>query len=92
MSMTTAKKSTSSSSSNDRAEIRIGVSDNARELTIESTLSAGEVEALVAKSASSDVPLVLQDEKGRTVIVPANKISYVEISPRAIRKVGFGTD
>jgi hypothetical protein len=34
----------------------------------------------------------LQDEKGRTVIVPANKISYVEISPRAIRKVGFGTD
>ena len=91
MSMTTAKKSTASSSS-DRAEIRIGVSDNARELTIESTLSASDVEALVAKSASSDVPLVLQDEKGRTVIVPANKISYVEISPRAIRKVGFGTD
>ena len=91
MSMTTAKKSAASSSS-DRAEIRIGVSDNARELTIESTLSAGEVEALVAKSASSDAPLVLQDEKGRTVIVPANKISYVEISPRAIRKVGFGTD
>ena len=92
MSMTTAKKSAASSSSSDRAEIRIGVSDNARELTIESTLSAGEVEALVAKSASSDAPLVLQDEKGRTVIVPANKISYVEISPRAIRKVGFGTD
>ena len=60
--MTTAKKSTVSSSSSDRAEIRIGVSDNARELTIESTLSAGEVEALVAKSASSDAPLLLQDE------------------------------
>lgn len=90
--MSTAKKPAASSNGNDRAEIRIGVSDNARELTIESTLSAGEVEALVAKSASSDAPLVLQDEKGRTVIVPANKISYVEISPRAIRKVGFGTD
>ena len=35
MSMTTVKKSTASSSSNDRAEIRIGVSDNARELTVE---------------------------------------------------------
>ena len=90
--MTTAKKPAGSSNSNDRAEIRIGVSDSTRELTIESTLSASDVEALVAKSASSDVPLVLQDEKGRTVIVPANKISYVEISPRAIRKVGFGTD
>lgn len=90
--MTTAKKPAGSSNSNDRAEIRIGVSDSTRELTIESTLSASDVEALVAKSASSDAPLVLQDEKGRTVIVPANKISYVEISPRAIRKVGFGTD
>ena len=90
--MTTAKKPAGSSNSNDRAEIRIGVSDSTRELTIESTLSAGEVEALVAKSASSDAPLLLQDEKGRTVIVPASKISYVEISPRAIRKVGFGTD
>ena len=90
--MTTAKKSAASSNSNERAEIRIGVSDNARELTIESTLFASDAEALVAKSASSDAPLVLQDEKGRTVIVPANKISYVEISPRAIRKVGFGAD
>ena len=90
--MTTAKKPAGSSNSNDRAEIRIGVSDSTRELTIESTLSAGEVEALVAKSTSSDAPLLLRDEKGRTVIVPANKISYVEISPRAIRKVGFGTD
>ena len=90
--MTTAKKPAGSSNSNDRAEIRIGVSDSTRELTIESTLSASDVEALVAKSASSDAPLVLQDEKGRTVIVPANKISYVEISPRTIRKVGFGTD
>ena len=90
--MTTAKKPAGSSNSNDRAEIRIGVSDSTRELTIESTLSASDVEALVAKSASSDAPLVLQDEKGRTVIVPANKISYLEISPRAIRKVGFGTD
>ena len=47
--MTTAKKSAASSNSNERAEIRIGVSDNARELTIESTLSASDVEALVAK-------------------------------------------
>ena len=90
--MTTAKKSAASSISNDRAEIRIGVSDSAREITIESNLSASDVEALVANSASSNVPLVLRDEKGRTVIVPANKISYVEISARAIRKVGFGTD
>lgn len=87
--MSTTKKSTSS---NDRSEIRIGVTDNARELTLESNLSASEIELLVANSASGDNPLVLQDEKGRTVIVPANKISYIEISPRAIRKVGFGTD
>ena len=50
--MTTAKKSAASSNSNDRAEIRIGVSDSAREITIESTLSANDVEALVDQSTS----------------------------------------
>jgi hypothetical protein len=33
---------------------------------------------------------ILQDEKGRRVMVPAGKIAYVEYSGSESRRVGFG--
>ncbi len=35
--------------------------------------------------------LSLVDEKGRRVVVPADKIAYVEIAESELRRVGFGT-
>ncbi|NDI01397.1 MAG: DUF3107 family protein, partial [Actinobacteria bacterium] len=35
-------------------------------------------------------PLVLQDVVGNEIIVPADKIGYVEIGEPAERRVGFG--
>ena len=88
--MTTAKKSTASSSSNDRAEIRIGVSDSTRELTIESTLSAGEVEALVADALTGKTPLLkLSDEKGKVYLVASANIAFVELGSDQNRRIGF---
>ena len=34
--------------------------------------------------------LQLTDDKGRRVIVPADRLAYVEIGEVSIRKVGFG--
>ena len=34
--------------------------------------------------------LQLADEKGRKVLVPADRLAYVEIGEVSIRKVGFG--
>jgi Protein of unknown function (DUF3107) len=72
-------------------EVRIGVQHVNRELTMESAQSAAQVEKAIAKALSGDEPLlVLTDEKGRRIVVPADKLAYVEIGEEASRRVGFG--
>ena len=70
-------------------EIRIGVQNSNREIILESNLSATDVQKLVDSAISKPESLVLQDEKGRTVIVPAGVLAYVDIAASDIRKVGF---
>jgi hypothetical protein len=71
-------------------EIKIGVVESARELLVNSDLSPDEVEALVADAfAGKQSVLTLVDEKGRRFVVPASRISYVEIGAADTRKVGF---
>jgi hypothetical protein len=72
-------------------EIKIGVQNVARELTVESALTSEEVVSLVsaALSGTSGV-LELDDEKGRKVIVPVAQLGYVEIGEQSVRRVGFG--
>jgi Protein of unknown function (DUF3107) len=72
-------------------EVKVGVKGAARELAIESTLSPEELAALV-KAAVADATglFVLTDEKGRKIIVPADKLAYVEIGEPNERRVGFG--
>ncbi|HET7329021.1 MAG TPA: DUF3107 domain-containing protein [Nocardioidaceae bacterium] len=73
-------------------EVRIGVQHVNREITLESTESADEVQHKIAGALSGDEPLVvLVDEKGRRVVVPAAKLAYVEIGEETARKVGFGS-
>ncbi len=71
-------------------EVKIGVQFANRELTVESAQSASEVEKAVtdALSGTSGV-LSLVDEKGRRVVVPADKLAYVEIAESELRRVGF---
>jgi hypothetical protein len=70
-------------------EIRIGVQNSNREIVLESNLSATEVQKLVDSAIAKPESLVLQDEKGRTVIVPAGVLAYVDIAASDVRKVGF---
>ena len=72
-------------------EIKIGVQNVARELTVESALTSEEVVSLVsaALTGTSGV-LELDDEKGRKVIVPVAQLGYVEIGEQSVRRVGFG--
>ncbi|MGI8870630.1 MAG: DUF3107 domain-containing protein [Mycobacteriales bacterium] len=76
-------------------EVKIGVENSPRELTIESDQTPDEVEqavreALTGSSKSGDV-LALVDEKGRRVLVPTAKVAYVEIAEAESRRVGFVT-
>lgn len=73
-------------------EVKIGVQFAARELALESTQTPDEVAKLVADALKADLGvLTLIDEKGRRVLVPADKLAYVEIAESETRRVGFGT-
>ncbi|MFE5330602.1 DUF3107 domain-containing protein [Embleya sp. NPDC056575] len=72
-------------------EIKIGVQHAGRELVLESADNPEDVERAIADALSGASPLLsLTDEKGRRVIVPADRLAYVEIGESSARKVGFG--
>ncbi len=72
-------------------EVKIGVQYAPRELVLESAQSADEVAKAVADALKADLGvLTLVDEKGRRVLVPADKLAYVEIAESEQRRVGFG--
>jgi hypothetical protein len=71
-------------------EVKIGVQNVARELTIEiDDASAETVEKQVADAVSGEGLLTLTDAKGRKVVVPAAKLAYVEIGHGTLGTVGF---
>jgi hypothetical protein len=71
-------------------EVKIGVQNASRELVIDSEQTSEDVEATVAKALSADDRvIVLTDAKGRKVIVPTDKLAYVEIGSPAVGQVGF---
>lgn len=72
-------------------DIKIGVQDTPREITIESAQSPEDVTRLVEAALNSGSLLSLTDDRGRTVLVPGSRIAYVEIGPASTRKVGFGS-
>jgi hypothetical protein len=72
-------------------EVKIGVQFAARELVIDSNQSSDEVTKAVADALKADLGvLVLVDATGRKVLVPADKLAYVEIADSEVRRVGFG--
>ena len=74
-------------------DIRIGVTQAAREISLEQSdaeRDATKAKVEAALSGAVDV-LWLVDKKGRTVGVAAAKIAYVEIgSTEGERRMGFG--
>ena len=70
-------------------EVKIGIQNAARELTIDVEQSADDVQSLVADAVASDRVLTLQDSKGRWVLVPVTKLAYVELGHGTAGQVGF---
>jgi len=72
-------------------EIKIGVSDSPREIALDSEETHESIQKAVEKAINDGAMLSLTDDRGRTILIPAAKIAYVEIGPSASRKVGFGS-
>jgi len=76
-------------------EIKIGIQHTSRELSLESPQTAEEVQALISAALTEALAgkpgiVTLEDEKGRKIVVPADKIAYIEIGEPTGRRVGFG--
>ena len=72
-------------------EVKIGVQFAQRELVLESGQTSAEVEKAVADALKgAGGVLTLVDDKGRKIVVPADKLAYVEIAEAETRRVGFG--
>ena len=72
-------------------EVTIGVQKLPREIVVEVNSEAAEVISQLNSALEKGGLLELTDVRGRTVIVPANAIGYLEIGPEETRKVGFGS-
>jgi hypothetical protein len=73
-------------------EVKIGIPSVPRELRIETPSTPEEVEnALKAAVAADAGVLVLADVNGGKVLVPADKIAYLEFGGTESRRVGFSS-
>ena len=74
-------------------EVKIGIQSVPRELVVETDATAEEVERnLAAALAAADGKAIfaLTTQKGGRVLVPADKVAYMEFSTDSARRVGFG--
>ncbi|WP_180289180.1 MULTISPECIES: DUF3107 domain-containing protein [Streptomyces] len=71
-------------------EVKIGVQHAPREIVLESGQTPEEVERAVSEALSGKSALLtLVDDHGRKVLVPADRLAYVELGEPTQRKVGF---
>jgi hypothetical protein len=73
-------------------EVKIGIQSVPRELFVETESSAEDVEAALKEAVAAEAGiLVLTDAKGGKVLVPAEKIAYLEFGGTEPRRVGFNS-
>ena len=71
-------------------EVKIGVQFASRELVIDSSLSGDEVASAVNEALSGETAVLsLVDTKGRRILVPIEKLAYVELGTPTAGQVGF---
>lgn len=71
-------------------EVKIGIADVPRELTVRTATEAEELINSLRGAVESGGLFELSDEKGRRVIVPAARVAYLDLGAADERPVGFG--
>ena len=70
-------------------EIRIGIAQTHRDVVIESNESYAAVAEQINEAIKSSTVLSLTDERGRTILIPGDRIAFVEIGSATAGRVGF---
>ena len=70
-------------------EVKIGVQHAPREIVLETTEAAADIEKRIAEAVAKDGTFGIDDTRGRRILVPGNRIAYVEIGSSSTGQVGF---
>ena len=70
-------------------EVKIGVQHAPREVVLETNESVADIEKQVADAVKNNGTLAIDDVRGRKILVPGDKIAYVEIGGGVSGQVGF---
>jgi Protein of unknown function (DUF3107) len=74
-------------------EVKIGIQSVPRELIVDTDATAAEVERELAAALTAENGrglFALSTQKGGRILVPADKIAFVEFNTDQARRVGFG--
>lgn len=69
-------------------EVKIGIHNASRELVVDTDQATGDVEKAIASGREAGL-FTLTDTKGRVIVVPFDKLAYVEIGSPTAGQVGF---
>lgn len=71
-------------------EVKIGIQTIPREFVVETSASREELEQSLAAAVADGGLFALTDDKGGKLLVPADKIAYLEFGGGENRRIGFG--
>jgi hypothetical protein len=75
-------------------EVKIGIQSIPRELVVDTDATAEEVErnlaAALAAPEGTTAIFALTTQKGGRILVPADKVAFLEFTTDQARRVGFG--
>jgi Protein of unknown function (DUF3107) len=71
-------------------EVKIGIQSIPRELVLETSSSPDEIERALSTALSNGGMFVVRDDKGGKILIPAEKIGYVELNGSEQHRIGFG--
>ncbi len=72
-------------------EIKVGIQHVNREIVVETSESAAQLEHSLRQAIADESLLTLTDTRGRKVLVPGERIAYLELGEENARRVGFGS-
>jgi len=75
-------------------EVKLGVTDNPKELEVDIDQSADEVAKIVESALANETRVVLwlTDSRGHRVGIPTDKLAYIEMSDdNPEKRVGFAS-
>jgi hypothetical protein len=70
-------------------EVKIGVQHAAREIVLETNETVDVIEKRVAEAVQNNGTLAIDDVRGRRILVPGDRLAYVEIGGGVAGQVGF---